>query len=527
MSGMNDSENVDEGLHESEINIFQQLCLDRHDDCAAIEILLEDHSAGVSNKTDIPDLNTASSGSTEQSSHAFSKETPPAFERKRTFLKRLFKSPRKNTSTDPTKFPTTPDNTAPESHSSEPSSDDLNLPKPPSTISKARSKADLKAPISMSTPVLLERCDTFSNMSSLSGTRATRLKTPIKFHRHESLGTDSIKDIRNSLKEMEKQLGQASTKGNRISRQKVMRALFTVADSLDDIEERDFLRKELEVLMRTERHETQPTARPLMVASSDDDKSDITLSDDDEDCTRGGVNVLRANEPPQDKGGKENAPFSLFSSVGKLFSMSSDDKKAVEQALDDLLWTEFVASRKPGEADDGRKVSADTSPSLSNSKKMKSARRSKTLESSSRRIGMGSSKPREKIQQQPFGPAPLARSRRSQAHPHRREHLSELSPSIEHNQLQRARSWWRRHPTSPRNDGAVYEEDDESVSSEEYPAYLPTSITVRKPHRNPETKATHKAFSSSSTSSRYQVKLVDTESRYGYEMASTAGSSIK
>jgi hypothetical protein len=73
------------------------------------------------------------------------------------------------------------------------------------------------------------------------------------------------------------------------------------------------------------------TARPLMVASSDDNKSDITSSDNNEYCTRGGINVLRANKPPQDKGGKENAPFGLFSLVEKLFSMSSDDKKTVEQ----------------------------------------------------------------------------------------------------------------------------------------------------------------------------------------------------
>jgi hypothetical protein len=487
-------QNTDNVLHDSEINIFQQLCLDRHDDCAAIEILLENEAT----KNEIPELYTASSGSTDRSSHAFSKGskgTPSSSERKKNFLNRLFKSPRKSTAAqENTHLPSIQNHDrSPTSQDSSDPSDGLNyLPKPPSTIPTTRARRELSAPISMSGRVLSEKFDTHSNMSDLSGTRAsTVLKKPTKFNGHESLGNDSIKDIRKALKEMEKQLGKASNNGERISRQKVMRALFTVADSLEDIEEREILRKELVGLMRTEREVLHPPkARPLLVASaSDDEKSDITSSDNEENVTRTRDAALK------DSNEKENAPFSLFSSMGKMFSVSAEDKMAVNQALDDLLWTEFVASRNTDEETSGRKKSSRSEKRISRER------------------------PRHKI--------------------------SVLQGSCRE-PPQRARSWWRRHPTSDNksessDSSASSEEeeeddendeddyDDESMSSEEYQEYLPTSITVRKSQRNLEnTLSADKSFDASvSTNPRYRVRMVDTESRMGFETASATSSSIK
>jgi hypothetical protein len=277
--------------------------------------------------------------------------------------------------------------------------------------------------------------------------------------------------------------------------------------------------------MRTEREETHQKVRPLMIASSDDDKSDITRSDDEEDFTRTSVSVYEdrtslsvyedVEEQTQEK---ENGKFSVFSSVGKLFGMSANEKRAVEQVLDDLLWTEFVTSRNHDKKVDGdtASLSQPSSGPLSSSRKAKSRNRQTKRKKSE-------SKAKQEMNRLPLQQASLNRPRLEPP---------ERSPS----ELQRARSWWRRHPTTSSKfdvpsfdddeDDDDYDDDDdfESVLSDEFPDYLPKSITVRDGQRHLESKDKSNFSGFSPTNPRYRAKLVDTESRYGYEMGSTSSS---
>jgi hypothetical protein len=524
------SEAVEEsegGLHESEINIFQQLCLDRYDDSVAIEILLEESAEKALFKPEVPDLYTASSGSSDPSSRALSKETIQSrgtnttrgstTERKKPFFKRLFKSPRKHSTDELTKFPSTPCNSLPESQSSGPSEEMNYLPKPPSGVPKSREPVNLPPPVPVSKRVLSDKLDTFSNMSSISGSHVTGLKPPVHFDRQESLGTESIKDIRKALKGMEKQLVRATNKGERVSRQKVMRALFTVADSLEDMEERDVLRSELEGMMRTERANQTTDARPLTVTSSDDEKSDMTTSDDDDD-----EDYAESQAPSSQP---SVAPTGLFSSVGRLFGMSNDEKVAVGQALDDLLWTEFVATRKATKANSKENRapgSGQAKAGSHNRQKLKAQQSRQGRADKDGKLRVASDRKRETLRHA-IDSTPFNEGRRLPLEPRRVD-------SNEH--IHRARSWWRKHPTSQRSslrresDEEEEEEedddDDESYSSDEFPNYLPTSITVQK--RNGGRRANVRNSIAPSSNPRYKVNLVETESRYGYEMGSTTSS---
>jgi hypothetical protein len=328
----------DDEVHESEIVIFKQLCLDKHDGSAAIEIQLEDFSS------DIPSLApAASTGSTEASPNVVHKleKTPESVERKKPFLNRFLKGHRKTSAVEslPTKTSSSRDNsgTANVSETGEKLGNLEYLPAPSRVPSTRREHEESKVPYKISERAPSSRSQEFSHISSLSGTRGCSFdrsfETPLQLNRHESLGNESIKDIRKALKEMEKQLGTESSKGKRISRQKVMRALFSVADSLDDLEESD-------------------------------------MSDDGEDnFTQTSHTVFEDEDDASLRQDKENVPFNLFSSVGKLFGTSKDDKNAVERVLDDLLWTEFVTARQTCSANkdsrllalDGNSVSEEVS----------------------------------------------------------------------------------------------------------------------------------------------------------------------
>lgn len=496
-------------LDESEINIFQQLCLDRHDDSAAIEILLE-----------APDLQTAPYGNTHRSSRALSKETPPppTGRRKKTFLKRFFKTPRKNISLDPSRSNGIFDKSGrPKSSeklpkSSEQSDGKKYAPTPPSSVSEARVSGDSRGPVPPSNSTSSERFDTFSNMSSLSGTKVSTLKTPHQFDRHETLGNDSIKDIRSTLKEMEKQLGHDSNRGRSISRQKVMRALVNVADSLDDKEEREVIRH----LMRKERAQSQQLYRPLSVVSSDDDESDTTSSNDDEYDSDLSTNsedessYTTSSDSDDDYtsvfddcnltifgDAKENIPFNLFASVGELFKITEEDKEAVESALDDLLWTEFVSSRKSRTSSQSKKrgEGADRVNSRKNQKRT------------------------ENFQAQ------FEEDFSSYAYDNSTEQKKELKShkQKEPTQAQRPRSWWRPHPKSPVRDKTIFEEDKESLSSEKFADYLPVSITVRTT-TPPRVKAQQNHLFFSSNNQRCRVNMIDSESCLDYVMGSAVNS---
>jgi hypothetical protein len=470
-------------LHESEINIYKQLCLDKHDENAAIEILLD------SAESSIPELYTASSESSDYGSRTLSRKKAGSVEGKRKFLGRFFfKSQHKSS----TQFVSSADfldsskeNNISMSHSSN-VIDEPNIPSPPSSIPRTRisvvntlpsvSNVAWAGPLEKSgvdnnverTRSILddihEGGDTTSNISSLSGIRTSSLITPVNFNRHESLGFESIKDIRKCLKEMEHQLGQATNKGQRVSRQKVMRALFTVADSLEDDEEKSHLKKELRTSMEAKKDKaTQPVAtKHLKLDSSDDDKSELTTSDDGDFTLDSGTFEEEIDEDTV----TNESPFNIVSSVGNFFGVDTQNQHAVEEVLDDLLWTEFVSSRQ------------------GNSKKKKNSgvhSRSNTSIERGRKMSL---------------------------------HVKEYEKSHNKGQGSRARSWWRNHPSK--------EEDDYSSSSseDEFKSYLPTSITVKKRYKKPT--EFENAFPRSVSNSHYKVKLVDTESRLGYEMDNTS-----
>eukprot|EP00536_Pseudo-nitzschia_multiseries_P013230 jgi/Psemu1/34489/gm1.34489_g len=469
-------------LHESEISIFKQLCLDKYDETAAIEILLD------STESNIPELYTASSESTDHGSGNPSRKKAGSVEGKKKFLDRLFfKSPRKSSSNRSESshsdfLDSSKENNLSWSHSSNPSDEPSN-PTPPSSIPRTRTNVEKEIPVitkvSWSIPAknargegtpnrtrsilddVREGSDTVSNISSLSGTRTSSLITPVTFDRHESLGFESIKDIRKCLKEMERQLGQATNKGQRVSRQKVMRALFTVADSLEDDDDTDFLKDELSTAMKMELEAAiQPVVnKPLKVASTDyDDKSELTTSDDEDFTLDSGT----FKDVSGDREVNESA-FNIVSSVGNFFGVSTQDQQTVEEVLDDLLWTEFVSSRQQ-----------NSNHSRSGTNKLSAKGQKTTLHVEE----YGRSKEKESATRQYSG--------------------------------SRTRSWWRSHPSK--------EEDEYSSSSseDEFPSYLPTSITVKQrylKHTNFENVS-----SRSNSNPQYKVKLVDTESRLGYEM---------
>lgn len=533
------SNDVNDLVHESEINIFQQLCLDKHDDNAAIEILLEEPLTLFKHQ-DIPDLcPTSSCSTTDVSPNTLPspQQTPGPFERKGTFLKRLFKSPSKSPVLESEPLENVPSRGSIASASSD-GDDAYFIPKPPSRIPSVRDKSDLKIPYTMSKRIASQRSETLSRMSSLSGTGDSSFTRPHALNRHESLGNDSIKDVRKALKEMEKQLGNASSHGKRISRQKVMRALFTVADSLDDLEERQRLQKELSGLMKMDREERRQQDLPSPSdgsSSNDDDSSEISSCSDDEEGSEEEDPIVGAQAEANLSKDEKDSSFNLFSSVGKFFSISPDEKKGVERALDDLLWTEFVITRhtntptkeEPSFREDGfpRGTSSNqtnpypnfssttrlaVSPTVPNPEKSQKHRH---IESSSRHDSwnmLGT------VQMTNLAPDTTDFERRG------RHQESEFPSPIqlqEQSPCRRGRSWWRRRPSQVliKND-ALGEYGHSPCTDFENHGYLPPNIELNndKKYRNIERSQ------SVPQANMYQMKMVDTSSRCGYEMTTAS-----
>jgi hypothetical protein len=540
-----DSTDVNDLVHESEINIFQQLCLDKHDDNAAIEILLE-APLPLFKHPEIPDLCPTSSCSTTDMSPkplpSFSpQQTPGPLERKGTFLNRLFKSPSKNPPLESELLENVPSRVSIASASSDDRGDDpYFIPKPPSRIPSVRDKGDFKVPYTMSKRIPSQRSETFSHMSTLSGTRDSSFTRPHALNRHESLGNDSIKDVRKALKEMEKQLGNASSHGKRISRQKVMRALFTVADSLDDLEERQRLKKELSGLMKMDREERRQhdlSSPPDSRSSSDDDNSETSSSSHDEEESEDGspTPVEESDEENLSKD-KKNGSFNLFSSVGKFFSVSSDEKKGVERALDDLLWTEFVITRHtcsatkedpsfrengfPRETSSNQLLDPNANPSSATSLAVsttvepnsENSQKHKHIESSSRHDSGNVLRTVQVTNLAPQSTDFEWRGRQQERELPGPIQLQERSP------CRRGRSWWRRRPTQALIKNDYLHEYGHSPSTDvENHGYLPANIKLNdKKYRNIE------RGQSVPQANVYQMKMVDTASRCGYEMTTAS-----
>jgi hypothetical protein len=532
-----DSTDVNDLVHESEINIFQQLCLDKHDDSAAIEILLEEPLA-LFEHPEIPDLCPTSSCSTTDVSpkpllSSSPQQTPGPLERKGTFLKRLFKSPSKSPPFEHEPPENVPSRGSIASASSD-GDDPHFIPKPPSRIPSVRDNRDFRVPYTMSKRIPSQRSETLSHMSSMSGTSS--FTRPHALNRHESLGNDSIKDVRKALKEMEKQLGNASSHGKRISRGKVMRALFTVADSLEDLEERQRLKYELSGLMKMDREERrqQDLSSPSDSSSaSDGDNSETSSSSDDEEDSEEESPIVEEPDEENLSQDKKDGSFNLFSSVGKFFSVSPDEKRGVERALDDLLWTEFVITRhtctstkeEPSFREDGlpRETSSkqpgpNPNPSLatcltvsttvSNSDKLQKHRH---IESSS---DLDSGNVLRTVQMTNLAPQTTDFGRRGQQ---QEWELTIPGQLQERSPCRRARSWWRRRPTQVLIKNDALNEYGQSPSTDvENHGYLPSNTKLN------DKKDCNIKRGQSVPQARYQMKMVDTASRCGYEMTTAS-----
>lgn len=512
-----DTEDGPPKLHESEISILQQLCLDKHDENAAIEILLDES---------VPEVYPASSGSTEPGSRALSKMMVSSVEGKRTFLNRFFfKSSRKSPQRDGFNATETPpfmpklvevkDNGAPKSKPSkriakEPTSSVLT---PPSMVPRSRTKyetsfssalASVKQDLStqarsvsnglqrantLSSLVRSDRSGTFSNVSSLSGSTGTsNYRTPLSLDRHESLGMESINDVRNCLKQMDRQLGQATDKGQRISRQKVMQALFTVADSLENDDEREALKNELRTVLEAKKDDSAQPVTPKSPAATTLRNNDDDANNKSEDSTSDGDFTIDSSPFGDDAEGYEAdqsnggiSPFNIVWSVGNFFGVNSNNQEAVEEVLDDLVWTEFVFSRKGREA-----YAASLAPTFDSDHG-----RSQTIRPLHGQITL---------------------------------QVKKYTKSNGAGGASRGRSWWRTQPPNintspkPKADGGSDDDEESSsgYSSKDLQTYLPSNITVKNPPK--EFTIVVEDAPSSAGSAHYHANLVDTESHFGFEM---------
>ena len=182
--------------------------------------------------------------------------------------------------------------------------------------------------------------------------RVSELSTPAAIIRQESLGTESIRGVRQALQKMELELAAAGDAGKRVSRDKIMNALNFMANSLHYDDQKQALVKELDAWID---ESVIATDRGHVYADEeDDDNSDdeTSCSDDasgstfDLDAFEDGRSTASTRKQKQQQ--TQNSFQDLFLRLGKFFTISDEDKTAVRQALDDLLWTELAdSSRRP------------------------------------------------------------------------------------------------------------------------------------------------------------------------------------
>jgi hypothetical protein len=541
-------------LHESEINIFQQLCLDKHDESAAIEILLDSSDAipdlfatsssainglgprvrlsqkkradsieqqatfstasgsteresGVSSSIEkgVRSISTESSGS---GSRAMSRKKVSSVEVKRTFLDRFFfklpkLSPQKET--DPAGFPSIDrvdgTNEKKLAVGGDPSTSKPEMPDQSLRMQSARRTFDesFRSPqfdgwndattgTNNDPNVLTERLDTFSHVSSLSGSRATAsIRNARALQRHPSLGIESIQDLRMCLKEMETQLARASNKGQSVSRHKLMKALFTVADSLEDGDELSHLQKGM---ASNPDNQSDALSRPSMESSMNDfardEQNSGSSSTDDDEFTQDSSAFGEDDSCDADMANSESSPFNILS----FFGVDDQNQRVVGEVLDDLLWGDFVLSGKDNGPKRQRVRTKSIPPNQSHP----------ISHANSRNVTL---KVKDYIE------------------PSRRNDPTQAGKG------QTSRSWWRNKSSSRPEfcKAKVNDEDEEereeesSSSSTEFPSYLPSSITVNKKAKQPSTASFPRAPSScSKVSTQDQPQLVQTESHVGFEM---------
>jgi hypothetical protein len=167
------------------------------------------------------------------------------------------------------------------------------------------------------------------------------------------MGIESVKDVQTMLKRMDHQLSKASHNGERISREKVMEALFNVADSLEDCDDDDNclhdFQKELQRIESGNSMDIRvdtKTAQSLPMVAEENLDSGISSSDDDEFSVDRSAFADDIGGYEADRSTDGSSPFNIVSSVENFFGVGSADQDFVPELLDDLTWTDFVCTRQ-------------------------------------------------------------------------------------------------------------------------------------------------------------------------------------
>lgn len=173
--------------------------------------------------------------------------------------------------------------------------------------------------------------------------RISELSTPAAIIRQESLGNESIRDVRQALQKMELELAAAGDAGKRVSRDKIMNALNFMAHSLHYNDQKEELVKELDAWIDESVIGTDRTRVYAEDDEEDDNSEDDTSYSDDASGSTFDLDAFDDNRSTSSKKQLQTQSSfqDLFLRLGKFFSISEADKTAVQLALGDLLWAEM------------------------------------------------------------------------------------------------------------------------------------------------------------------------------------------
>jgi hypothetical protein len=357
-----------------------------------------------------------------------------------------------------------------------------------------------------------------TNSTSSQGSRLSK-------RQEESLVHQSMSDIRKALQEMHKDLGQTSGQRKGVSRRKVIRGLSKMADNLEDPEERAKLRRELSVLMKEEKAERNLSGRSVPELSAFDGESKVMVDGGDETCTQ--VSVRTAFEDVDGKSQKMGKDTPTFRFTSSVFKAEPEEQSTAERVLDDLLWTEFVAHRQHTTIDLKDPViavnwDADSCISTLNTNSACSLSKASSLRRQRQARGQ---KVLAKLNASGPGTAKFPPSIKAPVNQRYAKHQEQQrdppeKSSPEKSKSKSSRSWWRRrqNPLAGK-DTFVLKPYRPIKSALDQQMYLPTSVSVRRPHKCQQIVAN--GDETVSVKSTYQAVLVDSASRHGFEMTKT------
>jgi hypothetical protein len=174
--------------------------------------------------------------------------------------------------------------------------------------------------------------------------RISELSSPAAMIRKESLGTESIRGVRQALKKMELELAAAGDAGKRVPRDKILSALNFVANALHKEDQKLALVKELDAWID---ESVMGGDIGFRVDDEDDDddydSEEETSSDDDggSEFDLDAFNDGGESRVSKVRGRANQSSFQdLFQRLGKFFTINDEDKSAVYQAMADLLLAE-------------------------------------------------------------------------------------------------------------------------------------------------------------------------------------------